>query len=243
MLKAKDYRAKAREALKGKWKQASIAGLIAGVLGATILYQGYTGSSAGSATEDSVQSLSGFSFETILAAVGIIVVVAAVMILIGSLVGLGYAKFNLSLFEEEKADFKMIFSERKRYKDCFVLYVLQTIFITIGSILFVIPGIIAFYALVMAPYIMVDNPELTAMQALKESRAMMKGNKWKLFGQDFGLALASIILVPFTLGLAGFLIPPTRSAIYAVFYDELKKLQNEATAEEAAPAEAAAEAE
>ena len=36
MLKAKDYRAKAREALKGKWKLASIAGLIAGVLGATI---------------------------------------------------------------------------------------------------------------------------------------------------------------------------------------------------------------
>ena len=75
------------------------------------------------------------------------------------------------------------------------------------------------------------------------SKKMMKGNKWKLFGQDFGLALASIILVPFTLGLAGFLIPPTRSAIYAVFYDELKKLQNEATAEEAAPAEAAAESE
>ena len=103
MLKAKDYRAKAREALKGKWKHASIAGLIAGILGATILYQGYAGSSAQSATEG---SLEGFSFELILATIGIFAVVGAVMILIGSLVGLGYAKFNLSLYEEETADFK-----------------------------------------------------------------------------------------------------------------------------------------
>ena len=221
MLKAKDYRAKAREALKGKWKQASIAGLIAGVLGATILYQGYTGSSAGSATEDSVQSLSGFSFETILAAVGIIVVVAAVMILIGSLVGLGYAKFNLSLFEEETADFRTIFSERKRYKDCFGLYLRQFVIISIGTALLAFPGLIAFYAYSMSAYIMVDNPEMSAKEAMKASRAMMKGNKWKLFCLTFSF-IGWDILAALTFGVGNIVLCPYVEAAGAAFYRELK---------------------
>ena len=219
MLKAKDYRAKAREALKGKWKQASIAGLIAGVLGATNLYKGYAGSS--SSITETEETLTSFSPEIIIAAIVMVGVIVAVMILIGSLVGLGYAKFNLSLFEEETADFKMVFSERKRYKDCFVLYLLQIICITIGSILFVIPGIMAFYAYCMAPYIMVENPEMTAKQAMKESKAMMKGNKWKLFC----LSLSFIgwdILAAITFGIGHIILCPYVEAAGAAFYRDLK---------------------
>ena len=218
MLKAKDYRAKAREALKGKWKHASIAGLIAGILGATILYQGYVGSSAQSATEG---SLEGFSFELILATIGIFAVVGAVMILIGSLVGLGYAKFNLSLYEEETADFKMIFSERKRYKDCFALYVMQFVIISIGSLLLAFPGLIAFYAYSMAPYIMVENPEMSAKQAMKASRAMMKGNKWKLFCLTFSF-IGWDLLATLTLGIGNLFVCPYVEAAGAAFYRELK---------------------
>ena len=83
MLKAKDYRERAREALKGKWVQASIAGLIAGVLGSTILYKGYAGSSAN--VTETEESLAAFSPEIIIAAVLMVVGIAAVMILIGSL--------------------------------------------------------------------------------------------------------------------------------------------------------------
>ena len=218
MLKAKDYRERAREALKGKWVQASIAGLIAGVLGSTILYKGYAGSSAN--VTETEESLSAFSPEIIIAAVLMVVSIAAVMILIGSLVGLGYAKFNLSLFEEEKADFKMIFSERKRYKDFFVLYLLQFIYISIGSILFVIPGVMAFYAYSMAPYIMVENPEMTAKQALKASKAMMKGNKWKLFCLSFSF-IGWDILAASTFGIGHIVLCPYVEAAGAAFYREL----------------------
>ena len=218
MLKAKDYRERAREALKGKWVQASIAGLIAGVLGSTILYKGYAGSSAN--VTETEESLAAFSPEIIIAAVLMVVGIAAVMILIGSLVGLGYAKFNLSLFEEEKADFKMIFSERKRYKDCFVLYLLQFIYISIGSILFVIPGVMAFYAYSMAPYIMVENPEMTAKQALKASKAMMKGNKWRLFCLSFSF-IGWDILAALSFGIGHIILCPYVEAAGAAFYREL----------------------
>ena len=140
MLKAKDFRAQARAALKGKWIQAVIAGLIAGILGGTVMYKGYTGSSAGTGASSSVEEgLAGFSWEVILFTIAIFVVVGVIVFLIGSIVGLGYAKFNLALYENEKADFKMIFSERSRYKDCFMLYLIQFIMVTVGSILFVIP--------------------------------------------------------------------------------------------------------
>ena len=219
MLKAKDFREKAREALKGKWKEASIAGLIAGVLGSTILYKGYAGSSAN--VTETEESLAAFSPEIIIAAVLMVVGIAAVMILIGSLVGLGYAKFNLSLYEEETVDFKMIFSERKRYKDCFALYVMQFVIISIGSLLLAFPGLIAFYAYSKAPYIMVENPEMSAKQAMKASRAMMKGNKWNLFCLTFSF-IGWDLLATLTLGIGNLFVCPYVEAAGAAFYRELK---------------------
>ncbi len=218
MLKAKDFREKAREALKGKWKPAIIAGLIAGILGANILYQGYYGSSASSTSEG---NLSDFSIQVILSALVMIVVVSALCILVGSIVGLGYAKFNLALFENEKVDFKMIFSERSRYKECFKLFLLQFIFVGVGGLFFVIPGIIAFYANIMGAYIMLENPELTAREALAKSREMMKGNKWRLFCLSFSF-IGWDILAALTLGIGHLFLCPYVEAANAAFYRELK---------------------
>lgn len=219
MLKAKDFRAQAREALKGKWIQAGIAGLIASILGASIFYHGYTGSSAGTAT--GTEEDAAITFGIILAGLAIFAVVGAVYILVSSIVGLGYAKFNLALFENETADFKMIFSERSRYKDCFKLFVLQYLYIVIGSLLLVVPGVIAFYANIMAPYIMVENPEMTASEAIKASQAMMKGNKMRLFCLSWSF-IGWDILAIFTLGLGHLALCPYVEAACAAFYRELK---------------------
>ena len=221
MLKAKDFRESARQALKGKWKQASTAGLIAGILGANILYKGYT---TGSTSNAAGENLEHFSFQIIIIALAMIMVVSAVMILIGSLVGLGYAKFNLSLFQEEEADVKQVFSERKRYKDCFALYLLQIIYITVGSICFVIPGIIAFYAYSMAPYIMVENPELSAKEAMKASKELMKGNKWRLFCLSFSF-IGWDILAALSFGIGHIVLCPYVEAAGAAFYRAIKENQ------------------
>lgn len=219
MLKAKDFREKAREALKGKWKPAIVAGLISGILGANILYQGYYGSSASSTTEGSI---SDFSIQIIITTILIVAAISALCILVGSIVGLGYAKFNLALFENEKVSFKMIFSEKSRYKDCFKLFLLQFIFVGVGSLFLVVPGIIAFYANIMGAYIMLENPELTAREALAKSREMMKGNKWRLFCLSFSF-IGWDILAALTLGIGNLFLCPYVEAAGAAFYKELKK--------------------
>lgn len=65
------------------------------------------------------------------------------------------------------------------------IYVLKTIFISLWSLLLVVPGIIAAYRYRMAEYIMLDHPEYSAWQCIQESKRMMKGNKWRLFCLDF----------------------------------------------------------
>ena len=219
MLKAKDFRAKARTALKGKWMQAAIAGLIAGALGGTVLYQGYASSGATNTATDAATT--GFTWEIVLAVVAIFVIVGVITFLVGAIVGLGYAKFNLELYKNDTADFKMIFSEKSRYKDCFKLFLMQFLYVTIGSIFFVIPGIIAMYANCMAAYIMVENPEMSAKEALVASRAMMKGNKWRLFCLNFSF-IGWDILATLTLGIGKFFLCPYVEAATAAFYNELK---------------------
>jgi uncharacterized membrane protein len=219
MLKAKDFRAQARAALKGKWKHAVIAGLIAGILGGTVLYRGYANESAsGPATDAGTAAL---SLEIILATIALILIIGVFTFLIGSIVGLGYAKFNLELYKNETADFKMVFSEKSRYKDCFKLFFMQFLYVTIGSILFVIPGIIAFYGNIMGAFIMVENPEMSAKEALAASRAMMKGNKWRLFCLSWS-CIGWDILAALSMGVGHLFLCPYVEAAAAAFYNEIK---------------------
>ena len=219
MLKAKDFRAQARTALKGKWMQAAIAGLIAGIMGGTVLYQGYANSGATNTVSESATT--GFTWEIVLVTAALVVVAGILAFIIGSIVGLGYAKFNLELYTNETADFKTIFSERSRYKECFKLFFMQFLYVSIGSLLFVIPGIIALYANCMGAYIMVENPEMSAKEALAASRAMMKGNKWRLFCLNFSF-IGWDILASFTMGVGKLFLCPYVEAATAAFYNEIK---------------------
>ena len=58
---------------------------------------------------------------------------------------------------------------------------LMCIFITLWSLLLVIPGIIKSFSYAMTPYILKDYPELSPNQAINLSIKMMKGHKFDLF--------------------------------------------------------------
>ena len=58
---------------------------------------------------------------------------------------------------------------------------LQTLFIILWALLLIIPGILAAYSYMMTFYIIADTPEITAMDALRRSKEMMYGSRWKLF--------------------------------------------------------------
>jgi len=49
-------------------------------------------------------------------------------------------------------------------------------------LLLIVPGVIVSLAYSMADYLLIENPEMGPIEALRESRRRMKGNKGRLFG-------------------------------------------------------------
>lgn len=78
---------------------------------------------------------------------------------------------------------------------------LQVLLIFVGLLLFIIPGIVFALRYSMADYLLATRPELGPVEALRESRRLMKGNKGRLFYLDlsfFGWTLLAscVTLIP-----------------------------------------------
>lgn len=102
------------------------------------------------------------------------------------------------------------------------LGILVWIYTFLWSLLFLVPGVIKGCAYFLAPYILVDNPELTADEAICRSMRMMDGHKMQLFlmslGYFFLVLLSSMLLfIPLI-----WLIPYYTTA-YVQFYEEVKR--------------------
>ena len=106
--------------------------------------------------------------------------------------------------------------------------ILYTLFVTLGTIVFFIPGIIFSFSFSMAFYIINDHPEMTAMQALRESNRLMKGHKM----QYFLLSLSFFgwhLLGALCLGIGSLWSSAYASTANAIFYEELLALNGEYT--------------
>lgn len=97
---------------------------------------------------------------------------------------------------------------------------LQTVYILLWTCLLIIPGIMASYSYAMTGYILAEHPELTAGEAIAQSKAMMAGNRWRLFCLQFSFIGWDILCV-LTLGIGNLALRPYRHAAEAAFYREL----------------------
>ena len=65
-----------------------------------------------------------------------------------------------------------------------LLALLESLFIFLWSLLFLIPGIIAAYRYRMAKFLLLDHPEMGVAESLRISKQMMYGHKWECFVLD-----------------------------------------------------------
>ena len=106
---------------------------------------------------------------------------------------------------------------------------LTTVYVFLWTLLLIIPGIIKALSYSLAPYILAENPELTANQAIELSMKMMKGHKAKLFLMWLGycgFALLSIVALCIPL----LWLLPYYFTVFAKFYEEVKSEYNAAAA-------------
>ncbi len=233
MLYAADFREKAREALRDNWGKAVGVGFVASLLGAATTAVGSGGSSSGSSEEGGIQSITDLDgiipvefqvgFMVLLSVLSFIAIVLLIIhFTVGGAATLGYARFNLNLVDNKPASFADLFSEFHRFGAGFLMQLLRLIYIFLWTLLFFFPGIYAAYGYAMTPYILLENPELTANEAIGKSKELMDGNRWRLFCLEISFIGWSLLALFLTCGLGYLVLKPYMEASYAAFYREIK---------------------
>ncbi len=135
---------------------------------------------------------------------------------------IGWNIFSLAISRNKSASTSQLFEGFNQYWSAVGLYLLVIIFVALWTLLLIIPGIIAGLSYAMAPYILIDNPSISALDAIRQSKQMMYGYKWKLFDlylRFLGWMLLSIL----TLGIGLLWVIPYANISAAKFYDDLLK--------------------
>ena len=230
MKYAADFRAEARDALRGRWPIAVLTGFVASLIGANIATGGGGGGNSNSDSDSTrmlIEEFTGTEFWLQFRAIIIGLLVALVIwliitIVIGGAGKLGYAIFNLKLVDNKEAEFKDLFSQFHRLGDGFCMNFLVGLYTVLWTLLFVIPGIIKTYSYAMTPYILAENPGMTATEAITESRRIMDGNKWRLFCLSFSFIGWALLAALLTFGIGYLWLVPYQQASFASFYREIK---------------------
>ena len=105
------------------------------------------------------------------------------------------------------------------FGELFLLGFLTSLFVMLWSLLLVIPGIVKGYSWSLIYYVKRDHPEYDWRQCMKESAAMMRGYKMKLFLLDLSF-IGWYIVGSLCLGIGTLWVVPYHMAAQAQFYVE-----------------------
>ena len=143
------------------------------------------------------------------------------MTLFVNLVTYGWQLFTLRASrEEETGGAETLFSCFQQFWRFLLAQLLMNLFITLWSLLFVIPGIIAAFSYSQTIYIMLDNPKISPLEAIGASKQLMRGHKFEYFTLQLSF-LGWAYLSIFTFGLLGIWLNPYMQVTMANYYNAL----------------------
>ena len=134
---------------------------------------------------------------------------------------LGIVSFYLKVSRNEEVTYKELFSKKSLWLLFIGVSIMTSIFTFLWTLLLIIPGIIAAYRYSMVNYIMVDNPELGVMGAIRKSKEIMHGHKMDLFVLQLSF-LGWALLGVLTFGILYIWLIPYISVTTANFYNQIK---------------------
>lgn len=218
-------RARARDALRGRWGQAVAVALVAWILGGILVGSSflpqltYSTREEITSLEDAIDALTTITSQYGNSTVSFNLL-GIVQLVIGGVIQLGYAGMLLKQHKKKDSAFDQLFSQFHRFGQGFAQKFLRGLYCALWSLLFIIPGIVKSYSYAMTPFIMADHPELTASEAIQRSRELMDG--WK--GDLFMLRLTFIgwdLLAILTMNVGHLVLNPYKNAAEAAFYREI----------------------
>ena len=134
----------------------------------------------------------------------------------------GCRKFFRKNLDEPAKLSNIVYVFDSHYKNVVKTAFMRNLFISLWSLLFIVPGIIKAYEYRMVPYIISEDPNMNYKDALAESKKLMMGNKWKTFVLDLSF-IGWDILSLMTWGILEiFYVGPYKASTDAALYETLK---------------------
>ncbi len=169
----------------------------------------------------------------------------------GRLAAIALATFAMSLFltvvkcgwmlyclrasrGEDTGSFETLFSCFKQFGRFVVAELLMELFTLLWMCLFIIPGIVAAFSYTQTFYLMLDDPSLSPLEAIRKSKELMRGHKAEFFVLELsflGWQLLSLLLY----GLLNIWLQPYMDVTVASYYNGLINWRAPQPEEEAPP--------
>jgi len=144
-----------------------------------------------------------------------------VQYIVGGPLTLGMMAYFLNNARGPQARFGNLFDGFQQFGKSFLLYFLFSLFVGLWSILLIVPGIIKGFSYSMSYFILRDNPEIGPLEALRRSKKMMVGYKWKLFCLYLSF-IGWFLLSALTLGIGSLWVGAYAMQSMANFYEDIK---------------------
>jgi len=197
---SQDYKNRALASLEGRWGTAAIATLIF-----LILSMGISWTVTTPMGDNLVMSYS----------------TQGIWALLCMPLGWGFVVYFLNLIRNDNTDYERLFDGYKDFIRIFLAEFLTNLAMGIGMMLLIIPGIIIGSGLVMTGFILKDDKEISAFDAMKKSWEITNGHKGALIGLFLSF-LGWIFLSIFTLGIGMLFLYPYMQTALAHCYEDLK---------------------
>ncbi len=233
-----ELKGRAKKGLRNYYWAAFLACLITGIFGGNVFQSG-SGATGYFQNQDAVTGgsegflpkFSGVSPGILLALLGILA--TAILIIwalsfvlstfVGNVVQVGCCRYFVESQEQKSsAGIGKLFSCFKggNYLNVVKVMFMRGLYEFLWSLLLIIPGIIKSYEYYLVPYLLAEKPDMDYREALRTSKEMMDGHKWRTFvlelsflGWDFlGIMLCVV---------GDLFVVPYKSATYAELYLDL----------------------
>ena len=139
---------------------------------------------------------------------------------------LGIYKYHLSITRRENPAYEKMFDGFRDFKRAFIAYILSFVYTTLRLFLLIIPGIIAALNYALIYFILSDDKEISASEAILKSKKMMYGHRKRLFYLTLRI-LGLTILSIFTLFIGLLWLIPYSYVTYFIFYEDVKRQYEE----------------
>ena len=149
------------------------------------------------------------------------IIIPIITLVITGPLAIGQCKFFIKLANRSNPKFSDLWYGFNNILRAIGVTLLVGVIVFLGSLFFVVPGIILAYMYSQVYYVMAQNPELSVVDVLKESARIMKGHKFELFVLQLSF-LGWMILSGLTFGIVGFYVIPYYNATLANYYLSIK---------------------